>query len=70
MIITWLNTIVLAATAKERWGAAGNLNSNEVATKWFLVVGGIILATLIVSYLIATYKQKRKSSNSVMKPSG
>ena len=69
MIITWLNTIVLAATAKERWGAAGNLNSNEIATKWFLIVGGIILTTLIVSFLITTYKQKRKSSNRVMEHS-
>ena len=70
MIITWFNAIVLALTSRERWGAVGKYNSNTMATKWFWIVGGIILTILIVSLLIATYKQKRKSSNRVMKHSG
>ena len=70
MIKTWFNAMVLALTARERWGAAGKYNNNTMATKWFWIVGGIILTILIVSFLIATYKQKRKSSNHVMKHSG
>ena len=70
MIITWFNTIILALTSRERWGAAGKFNSNAMATKWFWVVGGIILTILIVSFLIATYKQKRKRPNRIVKHSG
>jgi len=70
MITTWFNTIILALTSRERWGAAGNFNSNTMATKWFWVVGGIILTILTVSFLIATYKQRRKRSNRAIKHSG
>ena len=70
MIITWFNAIVLALTARERWGAAGKYKSNTMATKWFCIVGVIVLTILILSFLIATYKQKRKRSNRIMKHSG
>ena len=69
MIITWFNIIVLALTSRDRWGAAAKFNSNAIATKWFWVIGGITLTLLIVSFIIATYKQRHKSSNRVMKHS-
>ena len=71
MITAWFSAIVLALTSRERFGAAGKFNTNAVATKWFLVVGGIILTILIVSCLIVTFKQRRQRSrlacNRVMK---
>ena len=67
MIMRWFNMIALALTSRERWGAAGKFNSNTMATKWFWVIGGIILTVLIVSFLIATYKQKRKKLKSCSK---
>jgi uncharacterized integral membrane protein len=70
MITTWFSAIVLALTSRERWGAAGELKTNAMATRWFMLVGGIILTILIVSFLIATYKQRRKRLNRVMKHSG
>lgn len=70
MIITWFNTIVLALTSRERWGAASKLNSDATSMKWLWIIGGTILTLSIVSVLIATYKQKRKSSNRLMKQSG
>jgi len=69
MIITWFNTIILALTSRERWGAASKYNSDTTSLKWFWIIGGTILTISIVSLLIATYKQKRKSSNTVMKHS-
>jgi hypothetical protein len=74
MITAWFSAIVLALTSRERLGAAGKFNTNPVATKWFLVVGGIILTVLTVSFLIVTYKQRRQRSklacNRVMKHGG
>ena len=74
MITTWLGAIVLALTSRERLGAAGKFNTNPVAMKWFLVVGGIILTVLTVSFLIVAYKQRRQRSklacNRVMKHGG
>lgn len=60
MITAWFSAIVLALTSRERLGAAGKFNTNAGATKWFLVVGGIILTVLTVSFLIVAYKQKRQ----------
>lgn len=64
IITTWFSTIILALTSKERWGAAGKFN-NTMANKWFLVIGGIILAILVMLFLIATYKQRRKRAKHI-----
>lgn len=74
MITTWFSAIVLALTSRERWGAAGELKTNAMAARWFMLVVGIILTVLTVSFLIATYKQRRHRSkltcNRVMKHGG
>lgn len=63
MITTWFDTIVLALSSKERWGAVrGEFSTNTMATKWFILVVGIILTVLTVSFLIVTYKQRRQRS--------
>ena len=74
MTTKWFNAVFLALTPREQWGAAGEFNSNTIATKCFWVVGGIILTISAVWVLIATYKQRRQGSevacNRVMKNGG
>jgi general stress protein CsbA len=62
----WLNEIVLALTPKERWASAGELNTDVMATRWFILIGVVALTVLTVSFLVVTYKKRSKRS----KPAG
>jgi len=70
MITTWFNTIFLALTSRERWGAASKFNSDTSSLKWLWIIGGTILTVSIALLIIATYKQKRKSTNNLIKQCG
>jgi hypothetical protein len=61
----WLNHTVLALTPKERWASAREINTDVMATRWFILIGVVALTVLTVSFLVATYKQRSRKSKSV-----
>jgi hypothetical protein len=60
IIETCTPAIILALTARERWGSATRgLNSSDASIPtWLIVTGSAVLVILIASSIIVAYKQR------------